>query len=118
MIVDLVGINELLSSHKDAGMFRSGLLVFGLILSATIANGGCQSCSSCHDYDCPVANCNCGHCPQCCPTAGCTSCGCGSCSEGGCDEGGCEQSGPAMHGQPVEGELVAPSGTEQPTNAN
>src|SRR3979409_283959 len=40
--------------------------VFGALLAITLtAANGCQSCSSCHDYDPPVANCHCGSCSQC-----------------------------------------------------
>ena len=59
-------------------MPRHWLLLIGLMASTTIANGGCRSCSSCHDYDPPVAN------------SDCNACGChrsGSASGGYADEG-------------------------------
>ena len=40
-------------------MSRNWLPVIGLLAAATLSSGGCRSCSSCHDYDPPVANCEC-----------------------------------------------------------
>ena len=81
-------------------------LVFGT--SLTLAAGGCRSCSSCYDYDAPVANCNCGcgragsnsHCGACSPCDGAAPCNCagGACGPAGCSTGGCNcgnQGGPA-----------------------
>lgn len=57
-------------------MLRPSLL-FGALLGLTLfAANGCQSCSSCHDYDPPVANCHCTPGPQACSSGGCSSCGC------------------------------------------
>jgi hypothetical protein len=44
-------------------MLRSCLFVLGLVI-ATSSSGGCRSCSKCHDYGPPVANCNCQACGQ------------------------------------------------------
>jgi hypothetical protein len=33
-----------------------------LAATTTLTSGGCRSCSSCHDYDPPVANCDCNAC--------------------------------------------------------
>jgi hypothetical protein len=111
-------------------MIRSCLLVIGLAIGAMIANSGCQSCSSCHDYDSPVANCHCGHCPQCCNggcDSGCTTCGCSSCVGGECtnagyDSDGFDESGPALEGTPaegtpVEGQLPTPKDIGLPAEA-
>ena len=61
------------TAHKYAGrtlLFREGLLAmlrrefaFMCLLMATLFSyAGCRSCSSCHDCDPPVANCNAGGC--------------------------------------------------------
>jgi hypothetical protein len=42
-------------------MLRTCLLALSLIVATTSA-GGCRSCSTCHDYDPPVANCGCACC--------------------------------------------------------
>jgi hypothetical protein len=51
-----------------------------LISAATLFAGGCRSCSDCHDYDPPVANCECNaygtH--RAGSACGCGGCGCGS----------------------------------------
>ncbi len=98
-------------------MFRSCLLLFGLTLSTLLFANGCQSCSSCHDYDPPVPNCHCGHCPQCGCNSGCTS-GCGSCGCNGSSStsGGYMQPGETVEA-PVEGQVISPNGNAQPTNA-
>src|SRR3954470_24795002 len=55
-------------------MSRFTFILAGLLGFAGLSSGGCRSCSSCHDYDPPVANCQCGSCGAQC---GCTpSCGC------------------------------------------
>jgi hypothetical protein len=65
-------------------MLRYTYVFTALIGLATLSAGGCRSCSSCHDYDPPVANCHCGTCGA--PCNGCgSSCGCSQC---GCDRGG------------------------------
>lgn len=39
------------------------LLIAAVLFCATSTFSiGCRSCQSCHDYDSPVANCNCNHC--------------------------------------------------------
>lgn len=40
-------------------MPRYWVLMIGLLAATTLSSGGCRSCSSCHDYDPPVANCEC-----------------------------------------------------------
>jgi hypothetical protein len=64
-------------------MLRRSLIFAALVVMTMFANG-CQSCSSCHDYDPPVANCDCGNCQQCAGGDGCASCGCdgGACENG------------------------------------
>lgn len=42
-------------------MLRTVFGVLGLSLALT-ASGGCRSCDACHDYDPPVANCDCNAC--------------------------------------------------------
>jgi hypothetical protein len=51
-------------------MLRTLCVVLGL-LASMLSSGGCRSCSSCHDYDPPVANCE-----------GCSCCSCGTCRAG------------------------------------
>ena len=77
------------SRRRNHSMLRRSF-VFGALLAITLAAAnGCQSCSSCHDYDPPVANCHCGGCSQCGCNSGCSSCGCNSgYSSCGCN-GGC-----------------------------
>ena len=43
-------------------MLRHCLLFFGLVAATTLSSGGCRSCSNCHDYGRPVANCHCNAC--------------------------------------------------------
>jgi hypothetical protein len=63
-------------------MLRHWLVLAALVASSLFSANGCQSCSSCHDYDPPVANCNYGPNGQ--------QCGCnGGCSSGGCSGCGC-----------------------------
>ena len=40
-------------------MPRHWLFLLGLVAALLLPVGGCRSCSSCHDYDPPVANCEC-----------------------------------------------------------
>src|SRR2546423_15314902 len=59
-------------------MFRSTFVPAGLLEVASFAAGGCRSCSSCHDYDSPVANCQSGSCGSCCAGGSCNgACNCG-----------------------------------------
>jgi hypothetical protein len=81
-------------------MLRQLLVTAVLGITLASSGGGCRSCSSCHDYDGPVADCgncgcgrtgsvsNCGACSPCdgnCPG----SCAGGACGAGGCSTGGC-----------------------------
>lgn len=43
-------------------MLRQCFLFLGLLAATTLSAGGCRSCSNCHDYGPPVANCQCGSC--------------------------------------------------------
>lgn len=43
-------------------MLRHLLMLAGTMAALTVSAGGCRSCSSCHDYDPPVANCECNAC--------------------------------------------------------
>jgi len=38
-------------------MLRYSVLLIGTLAATTLSFGGCRSCSSCHDYDPPVADC-------------------------------------------------------------
>jgi hypothetical protein len=95
------------------------MLLAALVTVTMLAASGCRSCSSCHDYDPPVAE---GYCDACgthrCGSAG--GCGCSSCSGGGGTTGGCNcgnhgggyveggenayGEGETSEGYPVEGE--------------
>jgi hypothetical protein len=51
-----------LRHHTHRGTFsmpRHWLWLIGLAAATTVAGGGCRSCSTCHDYDPPVADCDC-----------------------------------------------------------
>ncbi|MEX0642424.1 MAG: hypothetical protein WD468_06970 [Pirellulales bacterium] len=74
-------------------MLRYELLLAGIIALTSLATGGCRACSSCHDYDPPVADCQCdawgthragsacgGGCSTC---SGCSGGGCSTCNGGG-----------------------------------
>ncbi len=39
-------------------MLRRAILLTYVAAAISVANSGCRSCSSCHDYDPPVANCD------------------------------------------------------------
>jgi hypothetical protein len=84
-------------------MLRRCLLLFGLIAATTCSSGGCRSCSTCHDYGPPVANCE------------CQACGvhrAGSAS-GGYVDGGYVENGYADEGYyPTEGEVVEQPGQQ------
>jgi hypothetical protein len=88
-----------LAQEGTLAMLRNLSLLAILLAANLFATGGCQSCSSCHDYDPPVADCNCSPCCR----SGSASCGGGmvggDCATGGCNCGG----GPAMQGDMVEG---------------
>jgi len=43
-------------------MFRSLLIPALLVAGAALVSTGCRACSTCHDYDPPVACCQCGTC--------------------------------------------------------
>jgi hypothetical protein len=75
-------------------MLRHLLLSVVLGTTLSLAGGGCRSCSSCHDYDSPVANCGCG----CGRTGSVSNCGaCSPCDSGcpsNCTGGACGGGGP------------------------
>ena len=77
------------SLRRDLSMPRHSLLVGALLAATLVVANGCRSCSSCHDYDPPVANCQCGHCPQ-CGCHGGSACGCSGGSACGCNGGSCD----------------------------
>ena len=80
-------------------MLRHLLLSVVLGTTLSLAGGGCRSCSSCHDYDPPVANCTCGcgragsasHCGACSPCDSGCPCNCagGACSTSGVPASNC-----------------------------
>src|SRR5437868_15279087 len=80
-------------------MLRYTFVLAGLLSLAGFFAGGCHSCSSCHDYDPPVANCQ--------PGSGCAG---GSCN-GACNCGGDHSNG--AYAQPTQ---AAPANTV-PANA-
>src|SRR6476469_723260 len=69
-------------------MSRFTFVLAAFVSLAGLSSGGCRSCSSCHDYDPPVAHCACG----CTAPSGCNGCGCNgggrdtcsSCGSGNC----------------------------------
>lgn len=84
-------------------MLRNLLLIAGFVASTTLSAGGCRSCSDCHDYDPPVANCECAGYGQ---RTGSVSCG--GCDSGGYTSGttgGCACGG--HHGGVYQGEIPA-----------
>jgi hypothetical protein len=99
-------------------MLRHLLLSVVLGTMLTLACGGCRSCSSCHDYDGPVADCNqcgCGrtgsvsNCGACSPCDGAAPCNCagGACNGGGSTGGcNCGNQGGATSGEYYEGSPV------------
>lgn len=101
-------------------MLRHLWLSIVLGSSLTLAGGGCRSCSSCHDYDPPVAGCNacgCGragsvsHCGATSPCDG-AACNCagGACAaDGGTTGCNCGNQGSASSDEYYEG---APATTE------
>jgi hypothetical protein len=84
-------------------MSRFAVLLAAIFSTITLAAGGCRSCSSCHDYDPPVANCNCdAHGTHRSGSAcGCSGSACSGCSDGGCAGGSCSS---CNGGSPAEGE--------------
>jgi hypothetical protein len=52
---------------------RRAILLISMAAATTISFGGCRSCSSCHDYDPPVASGDCNACG--CHRAGSASAG-------------------------------------------
>lgn len=67
---------------------------------------GCRSCQNCHDYDPPVADCQC---------AGCTACGhgrAGSVLSGGYMGGELITEPSVYDSQPMHGEPIAPEVVE------
>jgi hypothetical protein len=79
-------------------MLQHAILVIFMAAATTITFGGCRSCSSCHDYDPPVANCD------------CNSCGC---NRAGSASGGYESQGYAS-GEYEVAPLMEESATEEP----
>jgi hypothetical protein len=73
-------------------MPRHWILLIGLIATTAAANSGCRSCSSCHDYDPPVANSDCNAC-------------------------GCHRAGSASGGNVVEGYTSEEYAIESPGDA-
>jgi hypothetical protein len=52
-----------LMHEGSLAMRRQWLFFIGMVAATTaVACGGCRSCSTCHDYDPPVANCDCNAC--------------------------------------------------------
>jgi hypothetical protein len=87
-------------------MLRRAMLLFFAVASMTMPFGGCRSCSSCHDYDPPVANCH-GN-----------ACGCqrsGSVSGGGHVDGGYVSEGYVDDGYESGIYETAPPATEPAT---
>lgn len=92
-------------------MLRQLLVTVALGIALSASGGGCRSCSSCHDYDGPVADCNncgcgrtgsaskCGACSP-CDNAGSCNCAGGACA-GGDSTGGCNC---GNHGDASNGE--------------
>jgi hypothetical protein len=96
-------------------MLRHLLVSVVLGTALLYSSGGCRSCSSCHDYDGPVADCNtcgCGragsvsNCGACSPCDGNCPCNCvgGACSSGGCSSGSCNS---GNQGEPIEEEYYS-----------
>ena len=76
-------------------MSRYHFVLVALIAFGSLTSGGCRSCSSCHDYDPPVANCE--------------------CNASGCHRAGSASGGYASDGYPVgEYEYVVEPPMEEP----
>src|SRR5262245_7284893 len=103
--------------RRDAAMPRFGLLLAAIITLVATAAGGCRSCSSCHDYDPPVANCNCDACGT-HRSGSAFAGGCNGCSEG--SNAGCSTCNGGNHdgGEYAEGEYLSEGSyaTEGATN--
>jgi hypothetical protein len=78
---------------RNSPMLRCSFVLAGLVSVAIVSAMGCRACSSCHDYDSPVANCQCGASASPCGCSSCNGGGNGACSSG-CNCGG-EHSAPA-----------------------
>jgi hypothetical protein len=96
-------------------MLRHCFFLLSLMAATTLSGGGCRSCSDCHDYDPPVAGCDCGSGQRAGSVCGCGSCG-GGVSTGSCGSGGCgcgeshgtyeSQSGPShQYAEPMPEEV-------------
>jgi hypothetical protein len=72
-------------------MPRQWPLLIGLTAAAILNSGGCRSCSNCHDYDPPVADCECNAC-------------------------GCHRAGSASGGYEEAGYATEEYATEPPAN--
>ena len=57
-------------------MSRLWMVLLAVVAAASLSSTGCRSCSTCHDYDPPVANCDCHACG--CNRAGSAYCNCAS----------------------------------------
>ncbi|MFO0788055.1 MAG: hypothetical protein U0805_01270 [Pirellulales bacterium] len=93
-------------------MLRSSFLIAALAVTLLATANGCQSCSSCHDYDCPVKGCQCGY-PS---PSGCN----GGCSGGGCNTGGCSScgcNGSGASAMPESSYYMQPGESSQPSSA-
>jgi hypothetical protein len=66
----------LLTHEGMLAMSKLSLLFAFLVVATGLWCGGCRSCSTCHDYDPPVANCACNACG--CNRAGSAYCSCAS----------------------------------------
>jgi hypothetical protein len=95
-------------------MLRHYFALVAIVAATTLPSGGCRSCSDCHDYDPPVANCDCpgginraGSNSTCgCGDGGCgTTCGPSGCGCGG-HHGGYEEVQPQS--EPVEVQAAGP----------
>lgn len=77
----LLGLQELFRWRQNC------LLLLGTVAVISLSAGGCRSCSTCHDYGPPVANCDCNACGM--HRAGSASCGCSGepCTTGTCSCG-------------------------------
>jgi hypothetical protein len=84
----------------------------GLIAATNLSAGGCRSCSSCHDYAPPVANCQC----NACGTSRCGSASCGCASDTGYEVEGAYQ--PQEGYYETDGELPAPQSLELPQSTD
>jgi hypothetical protein len=96
-------------------MLRRAILLTFVAAAISATNSGCRSCSSCHDYDPPVANCGaCG-----CHRAGSVSGGhvdAGYASDGYVEDGYVENGYPSgqFEATPLPDESTIEAPTEQP----